>query len=134
MDTKELINLSFKYRENAIFEVNPVGYFIPNGDIFAYSVFFEAPVQTLLLNATARVILLSFDGKRTLKEAFEYSYERFEGVSKEDFFYDFMKIVNRYERYKILLSKTDERYYDAIMENKKRAQNKYQLLLDEALY
>lgn len=130
MNTKELIDLSFKYRKNIIFDINPSGYFIPNGNILLYSIFFGPPIQTVALNITSQIMLLAFNGERTLQEAFEYSFEHFENISKNEYFYDFMQVVNRLERSKILISKADEKYYNNIINNKRETLKHYQQFLE----
>jgi hypothetical protein len=134
MNKNEILKLSYKYRKNVVFEMNSEGYIYENGNTLIYTTFLKYPGISLLLNESAKVIFLSFDGKRTLEDAFENSYEYFEGISKENYFFEFIATFHMLEKSGVLYSKVELDRRISVINRKTQAFNqRYHELMNKSL-
>jgi hypothetical protein len=131
MDSHELLELSYKHRKHVVFEMNTEGYFFECGNSLLYATFFKYPTISLFLNESAKIVFLSFNGKRTLEEVFNYSYEHFEGIKKDIYFFDFIMTLNMLERYGILCSKIELERRKSIINNKKNTYSQHYMSIVE---
>jgi hypothetical protein len=135
MNKNEILELTYKYRKNIVFEMNSDGYVYKNGNTLIYTTFLQYPSISLLLNESAKIIFLSFDGKRTLEETFENSYEYFEDISKENYFFEFMVTFHMLEKSGVLCSKLELEHRLSVKNKKTQAFNKcYSEMMNKSFY
>jgi len=122
MDINKILNISFEARRDVVYEISEIGYLIDNDDSLSYSTFLQRTSHvSSVLNNTAKIILLSIDGEKTLSELLDSCFEIFEGVTKEQFMMDFMEVINRLERQGIIYSKVEQERFIKIQEHRKKA-------------
>lgn len=119
MDKNKILELAYFYRKDIVFVMNTSGYISENGNNLIYNTYLRTPLISLKLNESAKLIYLSFDGKRTLVEAFEKSFEYFEGISKDLYLPQFLSTVHMLEKRGVLRSTKDIERNKVIEEHQK---------------
>lgn len=114
--------MRFLDSKDLVYEVSERGYIIPIGEgMVTYNTFFATPEINVSFNLSASVILKYIDGKRTLEEILDETFDLYEGITRDRYIGDFMDAINHMERSGVVYSTVERKRYKNIQAMSRKA-------------